>query len=77
MRDFEPWLRDGLVPVEQQVEVERPRALPRGNTSVSAEDTLQLEEHLEQCAWRKSCLELHDPVQELRLVEKSNRIGVA
>jgi hypothetical protein len=77
----EPWMWDaqaGLVDrflaVEQEVEVDRPRAPALLRGAVSAQATFDLQEALEELARRKVCLELGDGVQELRLVGDAHRI---
>ena len=76
MRDPEARLVDLLLPVDQQVEIERPRALGRDSRTVAAETRFDCEEEVEERPGRQLGLERHDPVQEARLIQKAHRLRI-
>src|SRR5436190_617472 len=76
VRNLEAGLVDLLLPVKQEVEVERARALFRGGEAVAPECPLQLEHGAEQAAGREGGLELDGAVQESRLVDVADGLGV-
>jgi len=69
-------LVDDLVAVQQEVEVDRPRAAWR-SCAGAAEGLLDLEEPVEQVSRRKARVDRHRAVQEARLVGDPNRVGHA
>jgi len=69
MRNLEERLVNRGIPVEQEVQVERARALCRCRTPVSTEGALQLEECAQQRPGGQLRLDLDGPVQETRLIE--------
>ena len=77
MRDGEPRLGDPVVAVEQQVEVERAGAVRRRGRAVTPEPPLQLEQGVEQLARRQLGLERDRAVEKARLLERTDRRGVA
>jgi hypothetical protein len=54
MRNLQTRLVDLLLPVEQEVEVERPRALGRDTGTVSPEGPLQLEQCIQEAPGREA-----------------------
>src|SRR5207244_13202669 len=77
VRHLQERLVDGRVAVEQEVEVERARALRRRLAAVSPKGALQLEHGAEKRPGRQLGLELDGSVEETRLVEIVERLGVA
>ena len=77
MWDPQARLVDDGVPVEEEIEIERPRPLRRNALAHPAECPLEREEEVEQLARRKLRLERHDAVEEARLVDIADRSGVA
>lgn len=75
MRHDQPGLVDYLFAVEQQVEVDRPWPEARRQT-VTAEPVLDLLEQFEQPAGRKIGSDLGDRVQEARLLDLPDRVGL-
>src|SRR5205814_7410989 len=65
------------VAVEQEVQIERARALRRPRAPVSSEGALELEQCAQQRAGRQRRLELYGPVEETGLVEVVDGLGVA
>jgi len=77
VRDFEAGLADGLVAVEQEIEVDRAWAPPLLAGTVAAEAPFDLEQALEELPRPKAGLELGSRVHEPRLVGVSNGISLA
>ena len=73
VRYDEAWLRDRLVPKEQEVEVDRPRAPPRPDP-LPPEPALDIEQVIEQTTGRQGGVDLRDRVQEPRLVLVAPRL---
>jgi subtilisin family serine protease len=76
MRELEARLADLLRIVEQEVEVERPRALGRPGRPVPPEPGLDGEQEVEEVPWGELGPELSCPVEEARLVEIPDRLGL-
>ena len=76
MRDPEARLVDLLLPVDQQVEIERPRALWRDGGPIAAETGLDGEEKVEERARRQLGLDRQRSVQEARLIQKTHRLRI-
>jgi subtilase family protein len=72
----EPRLVDLDASVEQEVEIERPRAVGRGRVAVAAEASLDREEQVEELPRRASGLEGRDPVQERRLIDDADGLRI-
>jgi subtilisin family serine protease len=68
MGDLEPRLVDPGLAVEEQVEIERPRALGGDEGPVPPEPRLDHEQEVEEIPGRQAALEGGGPVQETRLV---------
>jgi subtilase family protein len=77
VRDLEVLQGNLRVAVEEEVEVERPRPLGRGRLPVAPEGGLDREEPGEQVGGLERRLEHRDPVQERRLIEIADRLGLA
>src|SRR5438105_8712457 len=77
MRNCQARLVDGLVAVEQQVEVDRARPETRPRAADTAEPALDLEQSLEELARRQRGLELRGAVEKARLVEVPDRLRLA
>jgi subtilisin family serine protease len=77
MRDGEPGLGHLAVAVHQQVEVDRPRTEARAALARPAKRAFDVEQRLEQLSRLEPGLELRSPVQEARLVEKTDGIRLA
>ena len=76
MRHLEARLVDALVPVEKQVEVERPRAA-RGPCPDAPELAFDREQHVEEAARRQRGLECDGPVEEPWLVgDRPDRVAL-
>ena len=76
VRNPKPRLANRLVAVQEQVEVDRPRAEARA-VAHPAESALDVEEPGEELRRRKLRLDLGGRIQEARLVEESDRVGLA
>ena len=76
VRDRQPRLVDDDVVYQEEVEVDRPRAVPRPEARAT-ELPLHLEERSERVAWRELRLDLDGAVEEGRLVEVADGIGLA
>src|SRR5947208_3262827 len=76
MRDPEAWLVDVGLPVEEQVEVERPRPLARHALPPTPEPTFDGEEQVEERPRRQLRVQRGDPVQEPGLVEIADGVGL-
>src|SRR5207244_5045280 len=76
VRDFEPGLGQAQVVVEQEVEVARARAERRA-AARAAEGALDLEQGEQECVRRQLGLERGGGVEEARLVEVADRIGLS
>jgi hypothetical protein len=76
VRDDQPRLVDDLVAVEQEVEVDRPRPPPWAEPE-APEGALDLEQPVEQAAWRELGVDLGRGVQERRLVGVAPGLGLA
>jgi len=77
MWNFETGLRDLLLFVEQQIEVERPRAVRRRSATVATERPLEGKQGVEQLARRELRLQLDGSVEEPWLLQEADRFGVA
>src|SRR5512133_1837729 len=77
MWNFEIRLGDLLLFVEKQIEVERPRAVRRRGAAVATERPLEGKQGVEQLARRELRLQLDDSVEEPRLLQEADRLGVA
>jgi len=77
MRNLQPRPIDAGVPEEEEVEVDRSRASARNARPVAAERELDLEQRVEQRGGREAGLQLHDAVEEARLVCDPDWCGVA
>lgn len=77
MWNFETGLGDLLLFVEQQIEVERPRAVRHRSAAVATERPLEGQQGVEQLARRERRLQLDDSVQEPWLLEDADGLGVA
>jgi hypothetical protein len=77
MRHFETGLRDRLLAVEQEIEIERARALERRGCPVAAEGPLELEQRGQKRLRREGRLEFHRAVEEAGLVQVADRLRVA
>jgi len=73
----QPGLVDLGVPEQEQVEVQRPRPLRRHALAAPAEPALDGEQPVEQLPPREARLELGGAVQEARLVDVADRVGLA
>ena len=76
MRHPEAVLVHGLIAVDEQVEIDRPGAEP-GALALPAQGALDREQRVEERARRQVRLQRHRPVQEARLVEIADRVGLA
>lgn len=76
MWNFETGLGNLLLFVEQQIEVERPRAVRRRSAAVATERPLEGKQGVEQLARRERRLQLDDSVEEPRLLQEADRFGV-
>jgi hypothetical protein len=76
MRDPEARLVDLLFPVDEQIEIERPRSLGRDSRPVAAEAGLDGEEEVEERPRRQLGLERKGTVQEARLIQKAHRLRI-
>ena len=76
MRDDEAGLVENLILVDEQVEVDRARAEARA-VACASELALHVEQAVEQRAWLERGLEPGGAVEEARLVEVADRIGLA
>ena len=76
MRHLEPRLVEHLRVVEQEVEVESARPLGRAGRTIPPEPGFQGEQELEERAGLEVGPELDRAVQEARLVEVADRIGL-
>ena len=76
MRYAEPRLVDDLVPVEEQVEIDGPRA-ETGAVARSAERTFDREQPGEQLAGPEVGLQHHGRVQKARLILDSHRVRLS
>jgi hypothetical protein len=74
MRDFEPRLVDGHLPVEQEIEVEGARPPALLLRAVAAEGALGFEEAVEELLGREARLQLGGSVHEPRLVDLAHWI---
>src|SRR5688500_751090 len=79
MRDGEAGLRDRLVAVDEEVEVDRARPPSHriGLSPLAAELALELEQAVEELPRREVGLEQDGAVQEARLLDDAYRIGLA
>src|SRR5690348_2395319 len=77
MRDPESGFVDDLVAVEQQVEVDRPRAARRCRYTVAAEPQLEIEQVVEQIPRARSRPDHRDPVQKPRFILEADWLGLA
>ena len=77
MRHGQARLVDRLLAVEQEVEVDRARAVARPRPTLAAELALDLEQAVEQLAWAELCLDLRHGVEERRLVLVAPRLRLA
>ena len=73
MRNRQPRFIDHLVAVEQEIEVDRPRAKPWSGP-LAAEPPLDRKESVEELLRRKIGLENGGGVQKLRLLAKPQRL---
>jgi len=76
VRHTKAGLVDRLVAVEQQVEVDGARAEARA-CSLAAQRLLDGEQPIQELTWRERRLELRRAVQEARLLEVADGIGLA
>ena len=76
MRHMEARLVDRLLAVEEEVEVDRARAEARARP-LAAQRLLDGEQPIQELAWRERRLELRRAVQEARLLEVADGIGLA
>jgi hypothetical protein len=74
--DPEPRLVDLSVPIEQEIEIERPRPLGRDGSPVAAEPGLDGEEQVEERGSRQHGVEGRDPVQEAGLIHIADRFRI-
>jgi subtilisin family serine protease len=77
VRNLEPRLVDPVVSVEQEIEVERARPLLGHGRPVASEVALQVEQRLEKLPRRQLRLQLDGTVEEARLVDVPDGLGVA
>src|SRR6266704_2255106 len=73
MGNLELRRRDLLGSVEEQVEVDRPRAARRDDRAIAAQGALDREQLREKLTRLETGLELDGAVQEVRLVLQSDR----
>jgi subtilisin family serine protease len=76
MRDLQAFFIYFSISVEQEIEVERARALGRNALPEAAEPALRLEQQVEQLAGREVGLQGRRAVQEPWLVEVADRLGL-
>ena len=76
MGNGETRLVDLRVPIEEQVEIEGARPLGRDTVAAAAEPALHREKHLQQLPRRQGRLEGRRAVEEARLVDVADGIGV-
>ena len=76
MRHMEARLVDRLLAVEEEVEVDRARAEARARP-LAAQRLLDGEQPIQELTWRERRLELRRAVQEARLLEVADGIGLA
>src|SRR5436305_6816985 len=70
-------LLDSVVAVEQEVEIDHPRPEARSLTSHATEPTLDREQPVQQRAGSNGRDDLHGPVDEVTLLDISERLGLA
>src|SRR6185312_7518275 len=76
VRNGEPGLLDLLVAVEQEIEIERPRAARAGDAHAT-EAPLDREQPVEELTRGKGRVELGGAVEEARLLTDAHRLGLA
>ncbi len=77
MRHREPRLVDGLLAVEQEVEVDRARAVARPRPTFATEVAFDLEQEVEQLARAELGLDLRHGIEEVGLILVAPRLRLA
>ncbi len=68
---------EGLIPVEQEIEIDRARAPARAHPSFATQVALDREQPVEQVRRGELRVDRNRAVQEARLVDEPDRIGLA
>jgi subtilisin family serine protease len=76
VRNAQTWLLDDLLPVEEQIEVDRTRPVALARTH-AAEPALEFEQAVEQLPRREPRVDARRTIYEVRLLEEPNRLCLA
>lgn len=75
MRNFEIVLAQNQIAEQENVQVERARAIPEPRRAVAAKLALQVEQGMQQLARSKIGLKPHNGIEKSRLIGKAYRSG--
>jgi hypothetical protein len=77
VRNLQAGLVDRLVPVEEQIQIDRSGAAGPGTRTITTKPALELQQRVQELARRSGRSDHRDPVQEPRLIQIANGIRFA